>query len=53
MAPFIHKVIDADVPVLIYNGDTDIICNALHAQRFAADLGLPVSYMRCRKCPRN
>lgn len=29
--------------VLIYNGDTDLVCNFLQGQRFAASLGYKVS----------
>lgn len=42
MAPFIKKIIKAGVRVLLYYGDTDMACNFIMGQQFAASLNLPV-----------
>ncbi|KAL3104641.1 hypothetical protein niasHT_022352 [Heterodera trifolii] len=40
LSPLVLKAIEAKVRVLLYFGDTDIVCNFLHGQRFSAQLGL-------------
>ncbi|CAJ0959782.1 unnamed protein product, partial [Mesorhabditis belari] len=40
MTPFIKKVIDANVRVLLYYGDTDMACNFMMGQQFVYGLGL-------------
>ncbi|KHJ75423.1 serine carboxypeptidase, partial [Oesophagostomum dentatum] len=40
MAPFIKKIIRADVRVLLYYGDTDMACNFMMGQQFSHQLGL-------------
>jgi len=41
MTPFVKKVIDANVRVLLYYGDTDMACNFLMGQVFADRMGIP------------
>ncbi|VDO68340.1 unnamed protein product [Heligmosomoides polygyrus] len=40
MAPFIKKIVAANVRVLLYYGDTDMACNFMMGQQFADQLGL-------------
>jgi cathepsin A (carboxypeptidase C) len=40
MTPFIKKVLDAHVRVLLYYGDTDMACNFMMGQQFVYGLGL-------------
>lgn len=40
MTPFIKKILDARVRVLLYYGDTDMACNFMMGQQFSAKLGL-------------
>ncbi|VDO68342.1 unnamed protein product [Heligmosomoides polygyrus] len=40
MAPFIKKIVAANVRVLLYYGDTDMVCNFMMGQQFADQLGL-------------
>ncbi|VDO71097.1 unnamed protein product [Heligmosomoides polygyrus] len=40
MAPFIKKIIAANVRVLLYYGDTDMACNFMMGQQFSDQLGL-------------
>jgi len=40
MAPFIKKILAANVRVLLYYGDTDMACNFMMGQQFSARLGL-------------
>lgn len=40
VAPFVKKIIDAHVRVLLYYGDTDMACNFMMGQQFSANLGL-------------
>ena len=42
MAPFIKKILNAHVRVLLYYGDTDMACNFMMGQQFSAKLGLKV-----------
>ena len=42
MAPFVKKIVDAGVRVLLYYGDTDMACNFMMGQQFAANLGFRV-----------
>lgn len=44
MAPFIKKIVKAHVRVLLYYGDTDMACNFMMGQQFAANLGLKVVF---------
>jgi len=39
MAPFIKKIVNAQVRVLLYYGDVDMACNFMMGQQFAAGLG--------------
>ncbi|VDD89135.1 unnamed protein product [Enterobius vermicularis] len=39
MSPFIKKIVRANVRVLLYYGDTDMACNFMMGQQFAAGLG--------------
>lgn len=39
MTPFIKKIVGANVRVLLYYGDTDMACNFMMGQQFAANLG--------------
>ncbi|TMS32976.1 hypothetical protein L596_000761 [Steinernema carpocapsae] len=39
MKPFVRQIADADVRVLLFYGDTDMACNFLMGQKFAAGLG--------------
>uniref|UniRef100_A0A7E4V8B1 Carboxypeptidase n=1 Tax=Panagrellus redivivus TaxID=6233 RepID=A0A7E4V8B1_PANRE len=41
MTPFVQKIVKANVRVLLYYGDTDMACNFMMGQQFAAQLGLP------------
>uniref|UniRef100_A0A914HZ48 Carboxypeptidase n=1 Tax=Globodera rostochiensis TaxID=31243 RepID=A0A914HZ48_GLORO len=41
LSPFVMKAVDAKMRVLLYFGDTDMVCNFLQGQRFSAQLGLP------------
>ncbi|KAK6019217.1 serine carboxypeptidase, partial [Ostertagia ostertagi] len=40
MAPFIKKIVAANVRVLLYYGDTDMACNFMMGQQFSDQLGL-------------
>uniref|UniRef100_A0A915ENZ7 Serine carboxypeptidase n=1 Tax=Ditylenchus dipsaci TaxID=166011 RepID=A0A915ENZ7_9BILA len=40
MSPFIKKILNAHVRVLLYYGDTDMACNFMMGQQFSARLGL-------------
>ncbi|VDM47375.1 unnamed protein product [Toxocara canis] len=40
MAPFIKKILDGHVRVLLYYGDTDMACNFMMGQQFSANLKL-------------
>nr|CDJ88064.1 Peptidase S10 domain containing protein [Haemonchus contortus] len=40
MSPFIRKIAAANVRVLLYYGDTDMVCNFMMGQKFANQLGL-------------
>jgi cathepsin A (carboxypeptidase C) len=40
MKPFVNKIIDSRVRVLLYYGDTDMACNFMMGQQFSAGLGL-------------
>uniref|UniRef100_A0A915DQT0 Carboxypeptidase n=1 Tax=Ditylenchus dipsaci TaxID=166011 RepID=A0A915DQT0_9BILA len=40
MTPYVKKLIDANVRVLLFYGDTDLACNFLMGEQFAANLGL-------------
>uniref|UniRef100_A0A1I7SVL3 Carboxypeptidase n=1 Tax=Bursaphelenchus xylophilus TaxID=6326 RepID=A0A1I7SVL3_BURXY len=40
VAPFIRKILDAHVRVLLYYGDTDMACNFMMGQQFSAQLGI-------------
>ncbi|KHJ81042.1 serine carboxypeptidase [Oesophagostomum dentatum] len=40
MAPFIKKIVKANVRVLLYYGDTDMACNFMMGQQFSDQLGL-------------
>jgi hypothetical protein len=40
MAPFIKKILAANVRILLYYGDTDMACNFMMGQQFSAGLGL-------------
>ncbi|XGW09546.1 hypothetical protein V3C99_011658 [Haemonchus contortus] len=40
MAPFIRRIVAANVRVLLYYGDTDMVCNFMMGQKFADQLGL-------------
>ena len=42
MSPFIKKIVRANVRVLLYYGDTDMACNFMMGQQFAAGLGFKV-----------
>ncbi len=42
MAPFIKKILNANVRILLYYGDTDMACNFMMGQQFSAQLGLKV-----------
>ncbi|TMS33414.1 hypothetical protein L596_001158 [Steinernema carpocapsae] len=39
MKPFIRKIVDSHVRVLLYYGDTDMACNFMMGQQFANGLG--------------
>ncbi|EYC11833.1 hypothetical protein Y032_0049g1801 [Ancylostoma ceylanicum] len=39
MAPFIKKIVGANVRVLLYYGDTDMACNFMMGQQFSDQLG--------------
>jgi len=41
MAPFVKKIVNANVRVLLYYGDTDMACNFMMGQIFADQLGIP------------
>jgi cathepsin A (carboxypeptidase C) len=41
MSPFIKKIVNSGVRVLLYYGDTDMACNFMMGQQFAAQLGYP------------
>lgn len=43
VSPQIMKIVDNNVRVLLYFGDTDRMCNFVGGQKFAASLGLKVS----------
>lgn len=40
MVPFITKILKAHVRILLYYGDTDMACNFMMGQQFAASLGI-------------
>ncbi|WKX94795.1 hypothetical protein Q1695_011789 [Nippostrongylus brasiliensis] len=40
MAPFVRKIVGANVRVLLYYGDTDMTCNFMVGQQFSNELGL-------------
>ncbi|KAK6019597.1 serine carboxypeptidase [Ostertagia ostertagi] len=40
MAPLIKDIIAANIRVLLYYGDTDMVCNFLMGQKFSHGLGL-------------
>uniref|UniRef100_A0A914Q308 Serine carboxypeptidase n=1 Tax=Panagrolaimus davidi TaxID=227884 RepID=A0A914Q308_9BILA len=42
MTIFVRKIINADVRVLLYYGDTDLVCNFLMGQQFTHQLGYPL-----------
>uniref|UniRef100_A0A914YXK5 Carboxypeptidase n=1 Tax=Panagrolaimus superbus TaxID=310955 RepID=A0A914YXK5_9BILA len=42
MTPIVRKIINADVRVLLYYGDTDMACNFMMGQQFADRLGYPL-----------
>uniref|UniRef100_A0AC34FWQ8 Carboxypeptidase n=1 Tax=Panagrolaimus sp. ES5 TaxID=591445 RepID=A0AC34FWQ8_9BILA len=42
MTSFFKKVINAKIPILLYYGDTDSICNFKMGQKFSLQLGLPL-----------
>uniref|UniRef100_A0AC34G586 Serine carboxypeptidase n=1 Tax=Panagrolaimus sp. ES5 TaxID=591445 RepID=A0AC34G586_9BILA len=42
MTSFFKKVINAKIPILLYYGDTDSICNFMMGQKFSLQLGLPL-----------
>jgi cathepsin A (carboxypeptidase C) len=42
MTPFFKQIVEAEIPILLYYGDTDAVCNFLGGQKFAAQLGLPL-----------
>uniref|UniRef100_A0A914QR70 Carboxypeptidase n=1 Tax=Panagrolaimus davidi TaxID=227884 RepID=A0A914QR70_9BILA len=41
MTSFFKKVLKAKVPILLYYGDTDFVCNFIMGSKFAAQLDLP------------
>lgn len=41
MTSFVKKVVAAKIPILLYYGDTDTVCDFLLGQKFSARLGLP------------
>jgi carboxypeptidase C (cathepsin A) len=41
-APYYKKIVKSGVRVLLYYGDTDVICQFLSGQKFADTLGLKV-----------
>ncbi|VDK29960.1 unnamed protein product [Gongylonema pulchrum] len=45
MGPFIKEIIEANVRVLLYYGDTDMACNFMMGQQFASSLKVPVSFL--------
>uniref|UniRef100_A0A914P7Q6 Carboxypeptidase n=1 Tax=Panagrolaimus davidi TaxID=227884 RepID=A0A914P7Q6_9BILA len=42
MTPFYKKIYAAKIPMLLYYGDTDLMCNFLMGQKFSAQLGFPI-----------
>ncbi|KAI1731448.1 serine carboxypeptidase domain-containing protein [Ditylenchus destructor] len=40
MSKFVNEIVNANVSVLLYYGDTDLVCNFLMGQQFTANLGL-------------
>jgi cathepsin A (carboxypeptidase C) len=40
VAPFIKKILAANIRILLYYGDTDMACNFMMGQQFSAGLGL-------------
>ncbi|KAF7632438.1 Carboxypeptidase [Meloidogyne graminicola] len=42
MTPFIKTILNAKVPVLLYYGDTDSVCNFLMGQKFTEQLGYKI-----------
>uniref|UniRef100_A0AC34RP06 Carboxypeptidase n=1 Tax=Panagrolaimus sp. JU765 TaxID=591449 RepID=A0AC34RP06_9BILA len=42
MSSYVKKLINSDVKVLMYYGDTDYVCNFMMGQKFAHQLGLPL-----------
>lgn len=42
MTPFIKKIHEAKLRILLYYGDTDLACNFLMGQQFTANLKLTV-----------
>ncbi|XP_038610532.1 lysosomal protective protein-like isoform X2 [Tachyglossus aculeatus] len=43
MAPFYRKLLQNNIRVLVYNGDTDMACNFLGGEKFVASLNQPGS----------
>ncbi|XP_051830552.1 lysosomal protective protein-like [Antechinus flavipes] len=41
MAPFYQELLQSDVRILVYNGDTDMACNFLGAEKFVESLNQP------------
>jgi cathepsin A (carboxypeptidase C) len=42
MTTFFEKILEAKVPILLYYGDVDMVCNFMHGQKFVSQLGLPI-----------
>uniref|UniRef100_A0A914QLD5 Serine carboxypeptidase n=1 Tax=Panagrolaimus davidi TaxID=227884 RepID=A0A914QLD5_9BILA len=42
MTPFYKKIYASKIPMLLYYGDTDLVCNFLMGQKFSAQLGFPI-----------
>ncbi|KAM9061114.1 lysosomal protective protein-like [Sarcophilus harrisii] len=42
MAPFYQELLQSNVRILVYNGDTDMACNFLGAEKFVESLNQPV-----------
>ncbi|KAI1718082.1 serine carboxypeptidase domain-containing protein [Ditylenchus destructor] len=40
MSKFINEIVNANVPVLLYYGDADLVCNFIMGEKFSANLGL-------------
>ncbi len=48
---FVKQAIDAKVRILLYYGDTDMMCNFLLGQEFSKNLNLPVSFWKVECVP--